>query len=82
MSWTGGRLDVPLEKRPAERPRDFEREERLAGAGLAFDEQRPLEGDGRVDGQHEIGRRDVRVGAFKTHGCPWKQRKRRDETRL
>ncbi len=34
----GRRLDVPLEKRPADRARDLDREQRLAGARLAFDE--------------------------------------------
>ena len=45
----GGRLDVPLEQRLAERLGDLVRQHRLARAGLALDQQRPLQGDRGVD---------------------------------
>ena len=64
----GGRLDVPLQQRPAEAPRDFLGEQRLAGARLALDEQRPLEGDRRVDGELQVVGGDVGIGAFEAHG--------------
>jgi len=43
----GGGLDVPFVERLRERPRDFRREQRLAGAGFAFDEQRATTGPWR-----------------------------------
>ena len=64
----GRRLDVPLHERPAERPRDFLGEHRLAGAGLALDQQRALQRDRRVDREHQVRRGDVGVGAFEAHG--------------
>src|SRR5258707_6690905 len=39
-------------------------EDRLAGAGLALDEQRPLERDRCVDSDLQILRRDIGVGAL------------------
>ena len=58
-----GRLDVPGEQRPIQRPRHLLGETGLAGAGLALDEQRPFEGDGGVDRHHEVVGRDIGVGA-------------------
>ena len=57
--WSSGR---------AERTRDLLGEHRLAGAGLALDEQRPLQRDRRVDREHQVGGGDVGVGAFEAHG--------------
>ena len=50
----GGRLDVPLQQRHAQRLGDFLGQHRLAGAGLALDEQRALERDRRVHRQHQV----------------------------
>ena len=63
----GGRLDVPLDERRAERLGDFERQHRLAGAGLALDQQGPLQRDGGVDGDLQIVGRDVALGALELH---------------
>jgi hypothetical protein len=62
------RFDVPLRKRPAERRGDRLREQRLAGARLAFDEQRPLERKRGIDGQFQVGRGNVTGRAFEAHG--------------
>ena len=48
----GGGLDVPLVERLRERPGDLGREQRLAGAGLAFDEQRARQHHRRVHRGH------------------------------
>jgi len=40
----GGGLDVPLEQRDPQRLRHLDRQHRFPGAGLALDEQRPLQG--------------------------------------
>src|SRR2546422_10489831 len=45
----GRGLDVPFEERQAERPGHFDGEHGLAGARLAFYQQRALERDRRVD---------------------------------
>ena len=66
----GRRLDVPLEQRPAERARDLLGEQRLAGAGLALDQQRALERERRVDRELQVVGGDVGVGAFEAHGFP------------
>src|SRR5690242_11072705 len=47
----GRRFDVPLEQGAIERAGHRFGEQRLAGAGLAFDEQRPLERQRRIDGE-------------------------------
>ncbi len=62
----GRRFDVPGDDVLAERLGDLMREDRLARAGLAFDQQRPLERDRGVDGDAQIFGRDVGVGAFET----------------
>jgi hypothetical protein len=41
-------------------------EDGLAGAGLAFDEERALESDSGVDRDPKILRRDVSIGALET----------------
>ena len=66
----GGGLDVPLDQRCADRLGDLERQHGLAGAGLALDQQRPLQGDRRIDRDLEIVGRHIGLGAFKTHGFP------------
>jgi hypothetical protein len=60
---------VPLIKRHAERGGDFLGQHRFARARLAFDQQRALERDRRVDGELEIVGGDVLRGAFEAHGC-------------
>ncbi len=68
----GRGLDVPLEERAPERARHLVGEQRLAGAGLALDQQGPLQRQRRVDGEHQVRRGDVTVGAFETHAIlPW-----------
>ncbi len=62
----GGRLDVPLDQRRAERLGDFDRQHGLAGAGFALDQQRALQRDRRVDGDLEVFRSDIVLGAFET----------------
>ena len=62
----GGRFDVPGDQLLAERLGDLVREDRFAGAGLALDQQRPLERDRGVDGDLQILRRHIGVGALET----------------
>jgi hypothetical protein len=53
------------------RPRargDFLGQHGLAGAGLALDQQRALQGDRGIDREHQVGGGDVGVGSFKAHG--------------
>ena len=63
----GGRLDVPLQQRHAERPGDLDGEHGLAGAGLALDQQRPLQRDRRVDRERQVLGRNVGLRAFEAH---------------
>ena len=63
----GGRLDVPLDERRLDRLGDLQRQHGLAGAGLALHQQRPLQGDGGVDGDLEIVGRDVVLRALELH---------------
>ena len=63
----GGGLDVPGQKRRAERLGDFLRQHGLAGAGLALDQQRALEHDRGVDGDLEVVGGDIVLGAGKFH---------------
>ncbi len=62
----GRRLDVPGDEVLAERLGDLLRQDGLAGAGLALDQQRPLQRDRGVDGDAKILRRDIGFGALKT----------------
>ena len=55
----GGGFDVPFDEAVAEAGGDLLREDGLAGAGLALDEERALEGDGGVDGDFEVAGGDV-----------------------
>ncbi len=43
---------------------DLVRQDGLAGAGLALDQKRPLEGDGGIDGHAQILGRDIGLRAF------------------
>jgi len=63
----GRALDVPLQQRHVQRLRHLFGQHGLARAGLALDEQRTLERDGCVDGQHQVLRGDVILGAFEFH---------------
>ena len=63
----GGGLDVPGQKRRAERLGHFLGQHGLAGAGLALDQQRALEHDRGVDGDLEVIGGDVVFGAGKFH---------------
>jgi len=66
----GGRLDVPLYQRRADRLGDLERQYGLAGAGFSFDQERPFQRDRGVDRDLEIVGRHIGLGAFKTHAIP------------
>ena len=63
----GGRFDVPLDQRRGERLGDLDGQHGLAGAGLAFDQERPLQRDRGVDRDFQIVGRHVGAGAFKAH---------------
>jgi len=66
----GGGLDVPLEHRHAEPLGDVLREDRLPGAGLALQEERPAERDRAVDGVDERAGRDVAGRALEAVEVP------------
>ena len=63
----GRRFDMPLDDGDAERLGHLQRQRRLAGAGLALDEQGAGEGDRRVDGNLEVVRRHVAPGSIEFH---------------
>jgi len=63
----GGRLDVPLDERGAERLGDFDCQHGLAGARLALYEKGPLQRDRGVDRDFKIVGGDVGIGTFKSH---------------
>ncbi len=63
----GGRLDVPFEHRQVEPFGDLAGQFGLAGAGLALDQKRALEGDGGVHRDREIGRRHIARTALEFH---------------
>ena len=64
------RLDVPRQHRHAEAVGDVARQHGLAGARLALQQQRPLEGDGAVDRVHQRPRGDVAGGALEARKVP------------
>jgi hypothetical protein len=64
----GGGLDVPLQQGHAQRLGHFLCQHGLAGAGLALDQQRALQRDGGIDGQHQILGGDVVLGTLEFHG--------------
>jgi hypothetical protein len=61
---------VPLDQRRPDCLGDLDRQHGLAGAGLAFDQERTLERDGGVDRDLEVVGRHIAAGAFKTHVFP------------
>src|SRR5262249_25696087 len=63
----GRRFDVPLNERGLDCLGDLDGKHRLAGAGLALDEQGSLERDGGVDCDLEIFSGDVGFGALELH---------------
>src|SRR5262249_55064010 len=68
-----GGLDVPFEERRAEAFGDLQRQHGLAGAGLALDQERPLQRDGGIDGDLQIVGRHIAAGSLETHArsaCP------------
>ena len=67
----GGRFDVPGDQVLADAAGDLMGEDGLAGAGLAFDQQRPFERDRGVDRDLQIRCRDIALGALETPhaGC-------------
>ena len=63
----GGGLHVPLDERRLDCLGDLGREHRLAGAGLALDQERALQGDRGVNRDLEVCVRHIALGAFETH---------------
>jgi len=63
----GGGFDVPLDYRRTHRLGDFIGQNRLAGAGLALDEERAPEGHGGVDSYLQIIGCNIVLGTVKTH---------------
>src|SRR2546422_848778 len=63
----GRGFDVPFEERQPERPGHFDGEHGLAGARLAFYQQRALERDRRVDREREVVGGDVSFRTFESH---------------
>ena len=61
------RLDVPGDERRSQRAGDLLREQRLAGAGLALDQQRALERDRGVDRGFEFVAGHIGGRALKSH---------------
>ena len=59
----GGGLDVPLQQRAAQGGGHFFGQHGLAGAGLALDQQRTLQGEGGIDGQLEVVGGNIVVAA-------------------
>ncbi|MCY1228331.1 hypothetical protein D9M72_406400 [compost metagenome] len=62
----GGRLDMPLLQRHAQRGGDFLGQHGLAGAGLALDQQRALQRARGIDGQLEVVGGDILIAALET----------------
>ncbi|MNZ46617.1 hypothetical protein D3C78_643020 [compost metagenome] len=63
----GGRLDVPGDQLGAKGFGQLLGKHGLAGARLALDQQRPLQGDRRVDRQFQVVCSDISAGAFELH---------------
>jgi len=63
----GGGLDVPGDQLAAKGFCQLLGEHGLAGARFTFDQQRALQGDGRVDRQFQVIGGHVGAGAFKLH---------------
>ena len=73
----GGGLDVPGQQGGIEGLGHFIGQHGLAGAGLALDQQRPLQRDGGVHRHLQVAGRDVVFGPFKTQAHSAKSFKRR-----
>jgi hypothetical protein len=58
---------VPFDQRGGESLGDFERQDGLAGARLAFDEQRPLQGNCGIDRHLQIVGGDIGAGSLESH---------------
>ena len=67
----GGRFDVPLDQRRAERLGDLDGQHGLAGAGLALDQQRPLQRDRGVDRDLQVVGGHIGAGAVEAHEHPF-----------
>ena len=65
----GGRLDVPGDQRRVQGLGHLVGQHRLAGAGLALDQQRPLQRDGGVDRDLQVVGGDV-VAVPSKRCCP------------
>jgi len=63
----GRRFDMPFDQGRGEGAGNFMGEHCLSGTGLPLDEKRALQNDGGIDRHGEIVRRDIVLGAFKTH---------------
>ena len=61
---------MPLDQRRAERLGDLDGEHGLAGAGLALDQERPLERDRGVDRHLEVVGGHIGASPLKTHEHP------------
>ncbi len=66
-----------IDKADIEFPNDLLRELRLASTGLALDQQRPLQRDGRVHRGHQVVGRDVAVGAGEARHAGYSEEDRR-----
>ena len=64
----GGRFDVPLQQRHVQRLGHFLGQHGFAGAGLALNQQWALQGDARIDRQHQVLGGDVVLGPVEFHG--------------
>src|ERR1700728_2867045 len=62
-----GRFDMPGDERGLKGGGDLRGEQRLAGAGLAFDQQRTLERDRGFNRGLQLVARHIGGGSFKTH---------------
>ena len=60
----GGRFDVPLDQRPAERAGDLMGEDGLAGPWLALHQQGPFQSDGGIDRHFQVASGDVFFGTL------------------
>ena len=63
----GRRFDVPFDQRGVGGAGDFMREDGLAGAGLALDEERPPQRHRRIDRNLQVVGGHIIAGAFETH---------------
>ena len=64
----GGGFHMPLQQRHTKGLRYFLGQHGFACSWFALDQQRTLEGDGRIDRQHQVLGGDVVIGSCKFHG--------------